>query len=132
MCTCGTEREGVTGGEKGSAKVFAGLITLHEWYAQHRRICYAHGSLHTHTHKSRRSSFLSSSLPDLGFASVLTLHLSFSKEALGLSPAFSPAAVKPMSTHFLPFKLNILLGKVWVSDATTLFFSFFDLSSSEF
>lgn len=113
--------------------MFAGLITLHEWYARRRRICYAHGSLHTHAHKSRRSSFSSSSLPDLGFASVLTLHVSSSKEALGLSPAFSPAAVKAMSTHFLPFKSNILLGKVWVSDATTHthslslapFFSFF-------
>lgn len=54
------------GGEEGERKVFAGLITPHEWQAQHRRICYARSSLHTHTHKSRRSSFLSSSLPDRG------------------------------------------------------------------
>ena len=90
----------------------------------HKRIGYAQSSLHIHTHTSRRSSFLSSSLPDLGFASVLTLHESFSKEALGSSPAFSPAAVEAMSTLFSTSKLNILLGKDWVCDATALFFTF--------
>lgn len=71
---------------------------------------------------TRRSSLLSSPLSDPGFASVLTLHVSFSKEALGLSPAFSPAAVKTLSSLFLPPELNILLGKGLVSDATGYFF----------
>lgn len=76
-------------------------------------------AVHTHSHKTRRSSFLSSSLSEPGFASVLTLHASFSKEALGLSPAFSPAAVKPLSSLFLPPEPNILLGKgLGCSDAT--------------
>lgn len=49
---------------------------------------------------------------------MLTLHESFSKEALVLSPIFSPAAVKPLSSLFLPPELNILLGKEWFGDAT--------------
>lgn len=130
VCTCGTVKEGGGGGmtgagrltEKGerereSAKVFVGIITLHEWRARHRRLCYAHRSLHNHSHKTHRSSFLSSSLSGSGFASVLTLHVSFSKEALGLSPVFSPAAVKTLSSLFLPPELNILLGKGLFNDA---------------
>lgn len=88
-------------------------VTRHEWlHARRRRTCYARSSaLHAHSHKTRRSSFLSSSLSKPWFASALTLHASFSKEALGLSPAFSPAAVKPLSPLFLPPEPNILLGK---------------------
>lgn len=99
-------------------------VTRHEWlHARRRRTCYARSSaLHAHSHKTRRSSFLSSSLSKPWFASALTLHASFSKEALGLSPAFSPAAVKPLSSLFLPPEPNILLGKhglLWCwSDAT--------------
>lgn len=136
VCTCGTVRreeaavwEWQAGRQRGRerererAKVFVGIITLHEWWARHRRLCYAHSSLHTHSHKTHRSSFLSSSLSDPGFASVLTLHESFSKEALGLSPAFSPTAVKILSSLFLPPKLSILLGKDWL--VMQRFFSFF-------
>lgn len=39
-----------------------------------------------------------------------------------MSPAFSPAAVKTLSSLFLPPELNILLGKGLVSDATGYFF----------
>lgn len=88
-------------------------VTRHEWlHARRRRTCYARSSaLHAHSHKTRRSNFLSSSLSKPWFASALTLHESFSEEALGLSPAFSPAAVKPLSSLFLPAEPNILLGK---------------------
>lgn len=135
VCTCGTVRreeaavwEWQAGRQRGRerererAKVFVGIITLHEWWARHRRLCYAHSSLHTHSHKTHRSSFLSSSLSDPGFASVLTLHESFSKEALGLSPAFSPTAVKILSSLFLPPKLSILLGKDWLVMQRFFFF----------
>lgn len=42
-----------------------------------------------------------------------------------MSPAFSPAAVKTLSSLFLPPESNILLGKGLVSDATGYFFHAF-------
>lgn len=113
-------------GERGERereqRCLVATVTRHEWlHARRRRTCYARSSpLHAHSHKTRRSSFLSSSLSEPGFASALTLHASFSKEALGLSPAFSPAAVKPLSSLFLPPEPSILLGKdgLFMGDAT--------------
>lgn len=107
--TCGSERRRQTH-THGDQKVCAGIITPRK---RHRRLCYAHGSLHSHSQKTSRSSFLSSSLSEPGFASVLTLRGSLSKEALGWSPAFSPA-VLTLSSLFLSAELVILLGKDWL------------------
>lgn len=102
-------------GRKGEReqRCLVATVTRHEWrHARRRRTCYARSTaMHAHSHKTRRSSFLSSSLSKPWFASALTLHASFSKEALGLSPAFAPAAVKPLSSLLLPPEPNILLGK---------------------
>lgn len=105
--------EGRRGEREREQRCLVAKVTRHEWrHARRRRTCYARSSaLHAHSHKTRRSSFLSSSLSKPWFASALTLHASFSKEALGLSPAFSPAAVKPLSSLFLSPEPNILLGK---------------------
>lgn len=117
VSTCGARRggreAGWEGGRETEQRCSAATVKRHgRSHARRRRTCYARGSpLHAHSHKTRRSSFLSSSLSKPGFASVLTLHASFSKEALGLSPAFSPAAVEPLSSLFLPPEPNIVLGK---------------------
>lgn len=41
-----------------------------------------------------------------------------------MSPVFSPAAVKTLSSLFLPPELNILLGKDCFSDATSFLYAF--------
>lgn len=118
----GRQKEREVEVEREREKVFAGIITPHERRARHRRLSYARSGPRAHSLNTHRSSFSSSPLSAPGFASVLTLRVRSSKEALGTSPAFSPAAVKTLSSLFLPPDLNILLGKDGVADAMDIFF----------
>lgn len=90
--------------------MFLEIITPHGWEAEHGRLCYS--SLHTHSHKTRRSSFLSSSLSEQRVCVSAHITCILLRRGSGFEPGvLSPAAAKPLSSRLLPPESNILLGK---------------------